>query len=105
MKLMAIHTIYPKPKTTVPNSEHTVYPYLLRGLTIDRANRVWQMETTYIAVKHGFMYLSAIIDVYSRMILGWQISNTMEAEWCREIVESAVAKYGCPQIFNTDQWS
>jgi putative transposase len=105
MKLMAIHTIYPKPKTTVPSPENKVYPYLLRGLTIDKINQVWEMDITYIAVKQGFMYLAAVIDVYSRMILSWQISNTMEALWCKEVAEQAVEKYGCPQIFNTDQGS
>jgi putative transposase len=105
MRLMAIHTIYPKPKTTVPCSENKVYPYLLRGLTIEKVNHVWEMDITYIPMKHGFMYLAAVIDVHSRMILSWQISNTMEAEWCREIVEQAIEKYGSPQIFNTDQGS
>jgi putative transposase len=105
MNLMAIHTLYLKAKTTVPNIEHAVYPCLLRVLTIDKINQVWQMDITYISVKHGFMYLAAIIDVCSRMILGRQISNTMEAPWCRETVENAVAKCGCPQIFNTDRGS
>lgn len=105
MKLMAIHTVYPKPQTTVSNPEHKVYPYLLRGLTINKVNHVWEMDITYIAMRHGFMYLSAVIDVYSRMVLSWQISNTMEAIWCREVVEAAITQYGCPQIFNTDQGS
>jgi len=105
MKLMAIHTIYPKPKTTIASPEHTVYPYLLRSMTIDKPNQVWEMDITYIAVRKGFMYLVAIIDVFSRMVMSWQISNTMEASWCKEIVEEAIEKYGCPQIFNTDQGS
>lgn len=105
MKLMNIQAIYPKPKTTVPAKENRVYPYLLRGLNIKKCNQVWEMDITYISVKHGFMYLTAVIDVFSRMILSWQVSNTMEADWCRETVEMAVEKYGCPQIFNTDQGS
>jgi putative transposase len=75
MKLMAINTIYPKPKTTIPSPEHATYPYLLRGLTIDKANRVWETDITYIAMEKGFMYLSAIIDVYSRYVADWDISN------------------------------
>ena len=105
MKLMSIHTIYPKPKTTVPSSEHTVYPYLLRDLAIEKVNQVWEMDITYIAMEKGFMYLSAIIDVYSRYVLQWDISNTMEASWCKDIVEQAIVKNGTPEIFNTDQRS
>lgn len=105
MKLMAIETIYPKPKTTISAPEHKVYPYLLRGLRIDHCNHVWEMDITYIAMKQGFMYLAAVIDVFSRKILSWSISNTMEATWCKEIVEDAIAKYGSPKIFNTDQGS
>jgi putative transposase len=105
MKLMAIHTFYPQPRTTVPSSEHTVYPYLLRELKIERSNQVWEMDITYIAMTKGFMYLSAVIDVYSRFVLSWKISNTMETFWCKEIVEDAIEKYGRPEIFNTDQGS
>jgi putative transposase len=105
MKLMNIHTIYPKPKTTVASAEHTVYPYLLRGLKIEQVNQVWETDITYIAMAKGYMYLSAVMDVYSRMVLSWQISNTMEAAWCKEIVEVAIKNYGCPMIFNTDQGS
>jgi putative transposase len=105
MKLMAIHTFYPKPRTTVRSSEHTVYPYLLRDLKIENVNQVWEMDITYIAMEKGFMYLAAVIDVYSRLVLSWKISNTMESVWCKEIVEEAIEKYGCPLIFNTDQGS
>jgi putative transposase len=105
MKLMAIETIYPKPKTTISAPEHKVYPYLLRGLRIDHCNHVWEMDITYIAMKQGFMYLAAVIDVFSRKILSWSISNTMEATWCKEIVANAIAKHGSPKIFNTDQGS
>jgi putative transposase len=103
MKLMAIEVVYPKQNTSKPNSADKVYPYLLRGLTIERSNQVWEMDITYIGMSHGFMYLAAIIDVHSRMVVGWDISNTMEAGWCKEIVAEAIAKYGAPEIFNTDQ--
>jgi len=105
MKLMGIHAIYPKPKTTVLSKEHKVYPYLLRGIKIESVNQVWETDITYIAMEKGYMYMTAVIDVYSRMILSWQISNTMESTWCRETVEMAIEKYGCPTIFNTDQGS
>jgi putative transposase len=82
-----------------------MYPYLLRGLTIEKVNQVWEMDITYIAMEKGFMYLSAIIDVYSRYVLNWDISNTMEALWCKDIVEQAIAENGAPEIFNTDQGS
>jgi putative transposase len=105
MKLMAIEVIYPKKNTSVPNCEDRIYPYLLRGLPVERSNQVWEMDITYIGMEHGFMYLAAIIDVHSRMVVNWDISNTMEAGWCKEIVAEAVAKYGAPDIFNTDQGS
>jgi len=105
MKLMSIEIIYPKPNTSLPNPENRIYPYLLRGLKVERSHQVWSMDITYIAMSQGFMYLAAIIDVYSRMVVGWDISNTMDSGWCREIVSSAIAKYGPPEIFNTDQGS
>jgi len=105
MKLMAIEVIYPKQNTSKPNCDDKHYPYLLRGLSIERSNQVWEMDITYIAMAHGFMYLSAIIDVHSRMVVNWDISNTMESSWCKEIVSEAIAKYGAPEIFNTDQGS
>lgn len=80
-------------------------PYLLKGLTIDRPNQVWEADITYIPMFRGFMYLFAIIDVYSRKIVGWGISNTMTTEWCKSIVEKAIKDYGRPEIFNTDQGS
>jgi putative transposase len=103
MKLMAIDVIYPRQNTSAPNPNHKIYPYLLRGLKIERCNQVWEMDITYIAMKHGFMYLAAIIDVHSRFVLKWDISNTMEASWCKEIAAKAIAKYGAPEIFNVDQ--
>ena len=105
MRLMAINVIYPKPNTSLPNLGNRIYPYLLRGLKIERNNQVWEMDITYISMSHGFMYLAAIIDVYSRFVVSWDISNTMEAGWCRDIVASAIARYGVPEIFNTDQGS
>jgi len=105
MKLMAIEVIYPKQITSKQHSADKVYPYLLRGLSIERSNQVWEMDITYIGMKHGFMYLAAIIDVHSRMVLNWDISNTMKADWCKEIVTAAIDKYGAPEIFNTDQGS
>ena len=103
MRLMGIEALYPHPKTTVATPENKKYPYLLRGLAIDHPNQVWEMDITYIPMRHGFMYLAAIIDVYSRRIVGWGLSNTMEAEWCAEIAEEAFLRHGRPEIFNTDQ--
>jgi len=105
MKLMNIHTIYPKPRTSVSSPDHKVYPYLLRGLTVKKSNHVWESDITYIAMAKGYMYLCAIVDVYSRKVLNWQISNTMDALWCKEILEEAIGRYGCPDIFNSDQGS
>ena len=105
MSLMDIHTIYPHRNTITPSLYDRKFPYLLRGLKIDHCNQVWEMDITYIPMKKGFMYLAAIIDVYSRYIVGWGISNTMETEWCMEIVKEAFRKYGRPEIFNTDQGS
>jgi len=105
MKLMGIDVIYPKPNTSKPNPDHKIYPYLLRGLTIGRCNQVWEMDITYIPMEKGYMYLAAIIDVYSRMVVHWDISNTMDSVWCKEIVANGISKYGLPEIFNTDQGS
>jgi putative transposase len=105
MKLMAIDVIYPKPNTSLPDLWNKVYPYLLRDLKVDRCNQVWEMDITYIPMSHGFMYLAAIIDVHSRFVVHWDISNTMESGWCKEIVASAIAGHGAPEIFNTDHGS
>lgn len=105
MKLMAIDVIYPKPNTSQPDPSNRIYPYLLRGLKVNHSHQVWEMDITYLAMSNGFMYLAAIIDVHSRYVVGWDISNTMEAGWCKEIVASAIARYGSPEIFNTDQGS
>ena len=105
MRLMGLMAIYPKKKLTIPGIGHTVYPYLLRGLKIDRVNQVWQTDITYIPMHKGFMYMMAVIDVKSRHILHWGISNTMDAAWCTEVLKETIALHGKPEIFNTDQGS
>ena len=105
MQEIAIEAIYPRPKTTQKAEGHKIYPYLLRNLKVERPNQVWQADITYVPMKRGYMYLIAIIDVYSRYVVEWSISNTMEAKWCVEAVNAAIHKYGKPEIFNTDQGS
>jgi len=105
MTKMGLVPIYQTPKTTIPHPEHKVWPYLLRNLTIDRPNQVWCADITYIPVRQGFFYLVAIMDWASRRVLSWRLSNTMEVEFCLEALEEAMAKYGRPEIFNTDQGS
>jgi len=104
-KKMGLRAIAPGPHTSKPGKEHKVYPYLLRDLKVTRRNQVWATDITYIAVEKGYMYLCAVIDLYSRYIVSWSLSNTMEAEWCRDTLREAVEKYGAPEIFNTDQGS
>jgi putative transposase len=103
MRLMGLEAIYPKPKTSRPHPDHRVYPYLLRGLTIDRPNQVWTADITYIPMAHGFMYLVAVMDWHSRKVLSWRISNTLDADFCVEALQEAMSRYGSPEIFNTDQ--
>ena len=105
MKLMNWQTIYREPHTTISDKTHYKYPYLLRGLKIDRCNQVWAMDITYIPMKTGFMYLTAIIDLHSRYVVQWSLSNTMSAEWCTEVLQEAIKNHGIPEIFNTDQGS
>ncbi len=105
MKLMNWRTIYREPRTTVVNKEHKKYPYLLKDLAITRKNQVWATDITYIPMEKGFMYLSAIFDLNTRFVLNWDISNTMSAEWCTELLSGTLEKYGKPEIFNTDQGS
>lgn len=105
MKIIRWQTIYREPQTTTACKEHKKYPYLLHDLKIKKTNQVWATDITYIPMKHGFMYLTAIIDLHSRFVLEWSISNTMTAEWCAELLKSTIEKYGCPEIFNTDQGS
>lgn len=105
MRKMGLYAIYTEPKTTIANKEHKVYPYLLRGLTIQKPNQVWCTDITYIPLKQGFVYLVAVMDWYSRKVLSWRISNTMDARFCVEALKDAMRKYGKPKIFNTDQGS
>jgi putative transposase len=105
MKLMGWQTIYREPHTTIGDTTHYKYPYLLRGLKIERCNQVWAMDITYIPMKKGFMYLTAIIDLHSRYVVQWSLSNTMSAEWCTEVLKEAIKNHGAPEISNTDQGS
>lgn len=105
MKTLNWQTIYREPHTTINDKTHYKYPYLLRGLKIDKCNQVWAMDITYIPMKKGFMYLTAIIDLHSRYVVHWSLSNTMTAEWCSEVLKEAIKKHGIPEIFNTDQGS
>ena len=105
MKRMAIEAIYRKPNTSKPTPGHKIYPYLLRKLQIDRPNQVWATDITYIPMARGFVYLTAVVDWFSRRVLSWRVSITMEAEFCIEALEEALAKHGRPDIFNTDQGS
>jgi putative transposase len=105
MKRMAIEAIYRRPNTSKPAPGHKIYPYLLRGLKVERPNQVWAMDITYIAMARGFVYLAAVVDWFSRRVLSHRLSITMEAGFCVEAVEEALAKHGRPEIFNTDQGS
>lgn len=104
-RLMGLMTIYPKKNLSKPNLAEYKYPYLLKGLEINRPNQVWAADITYIPMFRGFMYMYAIIDVYSRKIMAWGVSNTMSVEWCKSITQQAIREYGKPEIFNTDQGS
>lgn len=105
MRLMGLQAIYRAPKTSAPHPQHRIYPYLLKGMTIDRPNQVWCADITYIPVQRGFLYLVAIMDWATRKVLAWRLSNTMDASFCVEALEEAMARYGQPEIFNTDQGS
>jgi len=102
-KLMGLQTIYRKPKTTIRDPKSYKYPYLLKDLKIERPNQLWQTDITYIPMCRGFMYMNAIINVYSRKILNWSISNSMDKEWCIELLEDTIFQYGAPEIHNSDQ--
>lgn len=102
---MGLRAIYPEPKTTLPDKEHEKYPYLLRNVEITHPNHVWSTDITYVPMPNGFMYLCAIMDWYSRMILSWSLSNTMNVEFCAETLGRALARYPKPDIFNSDQGS
>lgn len=103
MRLMGIEAVYQKPRTSQPHPEHKIYPYLLKGLAITCPNQVWCADISYIPIKRGFLYLVAIMDWYSRKVLAWRLSNTMDTRFCEEALHEALAIYGKPGIFNTDQ--
>ncbi len=108
-RLMGLEALVPKPPTSLvaasDDPEHRIYPYLLRGLEITRANQVWSTDITYLPMRHGFMYLTAVIDWFSRYVLSWEISNSMDTGFCRSALLQAIEQFGCPEIFNTDQGS
>jgi len=105
MKKMGIRALYQKPRLSAPHPDHKIYPYLLRGVEISRANQVWAADITYLPMAKGFCYLVAIMDWASRRVLAWRLSNTLDASFCTEALEEAIRKYGKPEIFNTDQGS
>ena len=105
MKKMGIEALYKKPRLSKPHPEHKIYPYLLRGLEITRANHVWATDITYLPMAKGFCYLVAVMDWASRKVLAWRLSNTLDASFCVDALEEAIARYGTPEIFNTDQGS
>ena len=102
MARMGLEPIYQRPRTTIPHPGHRIYPYLLRDMLIDRPNQVWCADITYIPMRRGFHYLIAIMDWSTRKVLSWRVSNTMDVEFCIEALEEAMARFGCPEIFNTD---
>lgn len=105
MQTMGLEAIYPKVNTSKPAVGHRIYPYLLRGLAIVRVHQVWATDITYVPMANGYMYLIAIVDLYSRYVLAWSVSNTMDAEWCSGVLKEALVNYPAPEIFNTDQGS
>jgi putative transposase len=105
MKRMGIAALYRKPNTSKPAPGHKIYPYLLRGVTVDRPDQAWAMDFTYVPMARGFVYLAAVVDWYSRRVLAWRLSITMEAAFCVEALEEALARHGKPDVFNTDQGS
>jgi putative transposase len=105
MKRMGIQAIYRRPSTSKPAPGHKIYPYLLRDVAVERPNQAWAMDITYIPMARGFVYLAAVVDWFSRRVLAWRLSITMEVDFCLDAVEEALAKHGKPEIFNTDQGS
>src|ERR1700757_3685074 len=105
MARMGLEPIYQRPQTTAPNPGHRIYPYLLRDMMIDRPNQVWCADITYIPMQRGFHYLVAIMDWMSRKVLAWRVSKTMDVEFCLEALEEGLARFGKPEIVNTDQGS
>jgi putative transposase len=110
MRLMGLEAIYQKPRTSIPNKEHIIYPYLLRNILIERVNHVWSTDITYVPMERGFLYLVAVMDWYSRArcsgyVLSWRLSNTMDVSLCIEALNEALERHGKPEIFNSDQGS
>ena len=105
MRRMCIEALYRRPNTSKPALGHKIYPYLLRGLAVERPNQVWAMDITHILMARGFVYLAAVVDWFTRRVPAWRLSITMEVDFCIDAVEEALAKYGRPEIFNTDQGS
>ena len=105
MLKMGLEAIYRKPRTSIPKPGNHIYPYLLKDLQIERPNQVWSTDITYLPMAKGFAYLIAIIDLHSRRVMSWQLSNTMDASFCKETLEDAIQRFGPPEIFNTDQGS
>lgn len=103
MRKMGLRAVHPKPKLSAPGDEHHVYPYLLRGLWVHHPGQVWVTDITYVPMERGFMYLIAIMDLYSRFIVNWSLSNTMDAQWVKRVVEEAIELHGAPEIMNSDQ--
>jgi len=105
MRLMGLTPIYQRPRTSVPTPSHKIYPYLLRDVTVDRPNQVWCADITYIPLAKGFLYLVAVMDWWSRTVLSWRLSNTMDVRFCVDALDEALDRHGPPEIFNTDQGS
>jgi putative transposase len=103
MAKIGVQAVYQRPKTSQPHSEHRIWPYLLRNMVIDRPNQVWCADITYLPMRHGFLYLVAIMDWATRKVLAWRVSNTLHADFCTEALEEALARHRPPEIFNTDQ--
>ena len=105
MKRMGVEALYRKPRTTKAEPGHKIYPYLLRHLPVERANQVWAMDITYLPMARGFVYLTAVVDWYTRKVLSWRVSITMDVHFCLDALNEAIEKYGTPEIMNTDQGS
>lgn len=105
LRQMGLHAIYPGPRTSQPGAGHRIYPYLLRGVPAGQRNHVWSTDITYIRLRGGFVYLTAVLDWWSRYVLSWRLSVTLETDFCLEALEEALGRWGTPQIFNTDQGS
>jgi len=105
MRLMGLRALYPRPRTSIPGAGHVIYPYRLKGLTIDRPNQVWAADISYLPMARGFMYLVAIMDWHTRKVLSWRLSNTMDTTFCVDALAEALRRFGSPEIFNTDQGS